>query len=185
MKPAITFASISVLLSLCTIGRSQSLPSTIKIGYADVQHVMTQMPDIKRVESDLAAVEKQLIDLVNSKTEDLKKRYEEFKRTEKTMLEPVRKITINELHQSQMNLEQLKQDSQLTLDKKHTELMKPIYEKIGKAIEAVAKEQGYSFILSSTISGQDVVMYADPAYDISDLVLKKLGAVPKTAEPKK
>lgn len=158
----------------------------LKIGYADVQYILSQLPDVKQAESNLNAVEKQLTDLVNKKTDELKLKYEAFTKTEKDMLEAARKNTINELQQMQSNLEQLKQDSQTTLEKKHADLMKPIYEKMGKAIEAVAKDEGYTFILNGHVSGQDVVMYADPAFDVSDLILKKLGATPKEpAETKK
>jgi outer membrane protein len=175
------FVATSFVSSLC-----QPSQPTLKIGYADVQYILLQLPDVKQAESNLSAVEKQLTELVNKKTEELKLKYDVFTKTEKDMLEAARKNTINELQQMQGNLEQLKQDSQATLEKKHTELMKPIYEKIGKAIEAVAKAEGYTFILNGHVSGQDIVMYADPAFDASDLILKKLGVTPKApAESKK
>jgi outer membrane protein len=165
---------------------SQPSPPNLKIGYADVEYILSQLPDVKQAESNLNAVEKQLTDLVNKKTDELKLKYEAFTKTEKDMLEAARKNTINELQQMQSNLEQLKQDSQTTLEKKHADLMKPIYEKMGKAIEAVAKDEGYTFILNGHVSGQDVVIYADPTFDVSDLILKKLGVTPKVpAEPKK
>jgi outer membrane protein len=177
----IYFVATSFISSVC-----QPSQPTLKIGYADVQYILLQLPDVKQAESNLNAVEKQLTDLVNKKTEELKVKYEAFTKAEKDMLEAARKNTINELQQMQGNLEQLKQDSQSTLEKKHTELMKPIYEKMGKAIEAVAKDESYTFILNGHVSGQDVVMYADPAFDVSDLILKKLGVTPKApAETKK
>lgn len=59
--------------------------------------------------------------------------------------------------------------------------MQPVYTKVGKAIEDVAKENGYTFILNQQIGGLDVILYGDEKNDVSDLVLKKLGVTPKPA----
>ena len=64
---------------------------------------------------------------------------------------------------------------------KQTQLMDPVYKKVGKAIEDTAKESGFNMVLSQQIGGLDVVLYADEASDISDLVLKKMGVTPKPA----
>jgi len=63
--------------------------------------------------------------------------------------------------------------------------MGPVFTKVGKAIEDVAKEQGYSFILNpQLIGGGDILLYSDEKFDISDAVLKKMGVTPKPAAAK-
>ena len=63
--------------------------------------------------------------------------------------------------------------------------MNPVFTKVGKAIEDVAKEQGYSFILNpQLIGGGDILLYSDEKYDVSDLVLKKMGITPQPAANK-
>ncbi|MDX1629935.1 MAG: OmpH family outer membrane protein, partial [Fulvivirga sp.] len=57
--------------------------------------------------------------------------------------------------------------------------MEPIYSKVGNTIEAVAKENGYTYILNGNVGGVDVVLYADDKNDVSDLVLKKMGITPE------
>ena len=60
--------------------------------------------------------------------------------------------------------------------------MEPIFVKVGKAVEAVAKENGYSFIINPQVaSGGDVLLYNDEKYNISTLVLKKMGVTPVAA----
>ena len=56
--------------------------------------------------------------------------------------------------------------------------MEPVFKKVGQAIEDVAKENGYTFILTQQIGGLDVILYADEKNDVSNLVLKKLGVTP-------
>jgi outer membrane protein len=85
----------------------------------------------------------------------------------------------------QQNIEKLQQDAQTTIQAKQTQLMEPVYKKVGKGIEDVAKENGFTFILNQQIGGLDVILYGDEKMDISDLVLKKLGVTPTAAaEPK-
>ena len=62
--------------------------------------------------------------------------------------------------------------------KKQETLMNPLYEKVGTAIEGVAKENGYTHILSARISGLDIILYGEANLDVSDLILKKMGITP-------
>ncbi|NJN50083.1 MAG: OmpH family outer membrane protein, partial [Polaribacter sp.] len=55
---------------------------------------------------------------------------------------------------------------------KQNELMRPLYAKLNEAIDAIAKANGYTQVLTS--SGNDFA-YIDLKYDITKLVLDKLG----------
>jgi outer membrane protein len=99
------------------------------------------------------------------------------------MLDAVRQNTERELTMLQENLQKLQQDAQTTIQNKQAQLMEPVYKKVGKGIEDVAKENGYTFILNQQIGGLDVILYGDEKNDVSDLVLKKLGVTPKPATP--
>jgi outer membrane protein len=94
------------------------------------------------------------------------------------MLDAVRQNTERELQQMQENLTKLQQDAQTTINNKQAQLMDPVYKKVSKAIEEVAKENAYTFVLTSQIGGLDVILYADEKSDVSDLVLKKMGVTP-------
>lgn len=61
--------------------------------------------------------------------------------------------------------------------------MAPIFVKVGKAIEEVAKENGFTYILTPQMigGGGDVILYGDEQYNISKLVLKKMGITPAPA----
>jgi outer membrane protein len=61
-------------------------------------------------------------------------------------------------------------DSQQQLLKKREELVQPILDEVNTAIQAVAKENGYQFIFD-----EQVLLYKDPAMDITKLVKTKLG----------
>ena len=60
---------------------------------------------------------------------------------------------------------------------KRDELMRPLYTMLSEAIATVAKENGYTQIL--TITGNEFA-YIDSKFDITELVLKNLGiTIPK------
>jgi outer membrane protein len=59
--------------------------------------------------------------------------------------------------------------------------MRPLYSKLSIAIQEVAKENGYTQVL--TISGNEFV-YIDEKFDITSLVMDKLGIKAPVEEDK-
>ncbi|HVA98516.1 MAG TPA: OmpH family outer membrane protein, partial [Bacteroidia bacterium] len=70
--------------------------------------------------------------------------------------------------------------AQQDIQKKNDELTKPVYDKAKKAIDEVAKEKGYKYVLDTSTG---VVLYSEPSDDILDLVKKKLGIDPNAKPP--
>lgn len=175
-----------VLLVVLGLGAiiAHAQTQTPKIGYADVDYIIEKMPEFKQVESELKTVQTQLKNQIDGKYAEFQKKYQDYQANLNTMLEAVRLNTERELQQLQQNIEKLQQDAQTTIQNKQVQLFKPIYDKVGKAIEDVSKEQGFTMILSGQVNGMDVVLYADDNANVSDLVLKKLGVtVPPATTP--
>jgi outer membrane protein len=171
-----TFVFI-VAMSFCSF-LSQAQTSS-KIGYADVDYIFSQMPESKQIDTELKSLQTQLKNQIEAKAADCRKKYQDYTQNINNMIEAVRVNTERELQQMQENLQKLQEDAQVTIQNKNNQLMAPVYEKVGKAIEETAKENGFTMVLSQQIGGLDVVLYADDASDISDLVLKKMGVTPK------
>lgn len=157
---------------------AQAQTATTKIGFADVDYIFTQMPEAKQVESELKTTQTMLKNQIEGKAQEFQKKYQEYNANLGNMLEAVRANTERELQQMQQNLEKLQQDAQTTIQNKQTQLWDPVYKKVAKAIEEVAKENAFTFILTQQIGGLDVILYADDNMDVSDLVLKKMGVTP-------
>jgi len=176
-----------VLLFALAIGtmatQAQTPTASTKIGFADVDYIFSQMPEAKQIETELNSTQTQLKNQIDGKVQEFQKKLADYQANLNTMLDAVRQNTERELTQLQENLQKLQQDAQATIDKKRNQLMEPVYKKVGKGIEDVAKENGYSFILNQQIGGLDVILYGDEKNDVSDLVLKKLGVTPKPATP--
>lgn len=149
-----------------------------KIGYADVDYIFSQMPEAKQIDTELKSTQAMLKNQIDSKAQEFQKKYTDYQNNLNTMLDAVRQNTERELQQMQANLEKLQQDAQTTIQNKQTQLMEPVYKKVGKAIEDVAKENGFTFILNQQIGGLDVILYGDEKMEISEMVLKKMGITP-------
>lgn len=151
----------------------------LKIGYADPDYILGQLPEAKQIDSELKSLQTQLKNQIDGKVAEFQKKLKDYQDNLNTMLAPVRENTERELQQLQQNLEKLQQDAQTSIQTKQSQLMAPVYQKIGKGIEDVAKENTFNLILSNQVGGLDVVLYGDDKIDVSDLVLKKLGVTPK------
>lgn len=162
---------------------AQAQTASTKVGFADVDAIFNQMPEAKQIESELKSTQTMLKNQIDAKAQDFQKKLADYNANINNMLDAVRVNTERELTQMQQNLEKLQQDAQTTIQNKQTQLMGPVYDKVGKAISDVAKENGFDLILSSQIGGLDVVLYGNDKLNVSELVLKKLGVTPKPATP--
>jgi outer membrane protein len=170
-----------VLAAGIVAAHAQTPTASSKIGFADVDYIFSQMPEAKQIDTELKSTQTQLKNQIDAKTQEFQKKFADYQANLNTMLDAVRQNTERELQQLQENLQRLQQDAQTTIQNKQAQLMEPVYKKVGLAIEEVAKENGYTFILNQQIGGLDVILYGDEKNDVSDLVLKKLGVTPKPA----
>jgi outer membrane protein len=154
-----------------------------KIAFADVDEIYNEMPESKQIETDLQSIQTQLKNQIDAKVKDFQTKFAQYQKEFNNMLPAVKENTERELQQAQQNIEKLQQDAETTVRQKQAQLMEPVYDKVNKAIEAVAGENGYSLILSARIGGLDVVLFGDEKLDVSDLVLKKMGVTPKPKTP--
>jgi outer membrane protein len=153
-----------------------------KIGSADFEYIFSQLPDSKQIEADMKTHSGQLENQAKAKYQEYTAKLEAYKAMPATTPDAIRKDKENELQGLSESIQKFQQDAQASLQKKNTELMDPVYKKVAKAIETVAKENGYTFIIGQAVVGSgDVLLYGDETYNISNLVLKKLGVTPTAA----
>lgn len=164
--------------ALITAVSMAQTPAPLKIGYADVEYIFSQMPEAKTIENELTTLRAQLKKQYDNLMADFKKKLDDYNAYGATVAPAVKQNSERELQQMQTNIQKFEEESQADLQKRNYALLGPVQEKVGKAIEAVAKEDGYSLILSSQVGQQDVILYGDEKLDVSDVILKKMGITP-------
>lgn len=174
------------LLSAVTFAQPTD-PAVQKIGYADWDYIFSEMPEYKQIESQMKTHGDQLQNQLKTKYAEYETKLKAYQAGASTMVDAVRKDKETELTQLQEGIQKFQQDAEASLRKKQTDLTEPVFAKVGKAIETVAKENGYTFIINpQLVGGGDILLYTDEKYNISLLVLKKMGITPvaSTTQPK-
>ncbi|MBK7649748.1 MAG: OmpH family outer membrane protein [Flammeovirgaceae bacterium] len=175
------------LLLFCTIALTTQAQEAQKLGYADWQFIFSQLPETKQIENELKTHGTQLENQLKAKSQELETKYKAYQGMPVTTPDAIRADKERELQGMQESIQKFQQDAETSLRNKQTALMDPVFKKVGKAIEEVAKENPYTFIINpqSMSSGEDILLYSDEKYNISNLVLKKLGVTPKPEAEKK
>jgi len=175
----------SIIFSVVAFAGLAQQPVTQKIGYADWDYIFSQLPEFKQIDSELKAHRVQLESQMEAKQKDLETKYKAYQALPATTPDAIRADKTRELEGLQESIQKFQQDAQTSFGNKQNALMEPVFSKVGKAIEETAKENGFSFIINPQLmQGGDILLYSDDKYNISDMVLKKLGITAvKTTPP--
>src|SRR6478609_5561497 len=107
------------------VANAQTAP--LKIGYADVEYIFSQMPEAKQMDAELQTLQAQLKKQYDSKVAEFQKKLQEYQQFGTTVPDAVKQNSERELQQLQQNIKKLEQDSQTDLQKKQVSLMEPVY----------------------------------------------------------
>jgi outer membrane protein len=147
-----------------------------KIGHADWAYIFGHLPEVKQIQRDLKSHELQLQNKLNAGMKDFESKVQAYRSLPNDTPGSVIKERETELLYFEDSLKKLREEAQASLRKKEMDLMAPVFEKVGKTIEVVARENGYSYIFNPQVmGGGDVLLFSDEKDNISDLVLKKMG----------
>ncbi len=172
---------LSLLVAIMASAFTLSAQDALKIGYTNADYVLSLLPEAKQIDADLKAYEKQLQNSLQAKYNDYQTKMAEYQENAATWDDLIRTNKEEELTSLQQNIQKFTQDAEQSMANKRNQLLKPVYEKIGTAIENVAKENNYTHIFSAGAPGFDVLLYAREQDDVSNLILKKLGITPPAA----
>ncbi len=159
--------------------------SPVKIGYTNVDYVLSQMPESKQIESDLKAYSSQLEAQLKSKYTEFETKGQAYQKGAATMTDVVKADKEKELMALRSSIEEFQKNADASLQKKQQSLMEPALDKLQKAIDDVAKENGYTYVFNSDagFGTTPVLLHGPEDGNISDLVLKKMGVTPGKPAP--
>ncbi|MEO6188074.1 MAG: OmpH family outer membrane protein [Ginsengibacter sp.] len=158
-----------VLISSIFCGFSNSVVAQ-KIGFISADEVIQLMPEAAEVQSQLDQYQKSLYQNAQDKQTALNEAVQKFYKDSVTMSASLKEVKRTELQKQVQDLSGEDQKIQNQFDQKRQELSMPIQKKLQTAIEDVAKENGYTYVLP-----REALIVMPPANDIAPLVRKKLG----------
>ena len=144
-----------------------------KIGHFNSIELMTQLPAYKSAQTSLETFAKMKKTELSTVEEKLIADYEQFlKKVNAGEIAPIeQERKAREFEQRQRELEEAHVKAQQAAVQKETDLIKPLEDKLKAAMDAVAAENGYDYIIDTSVGR---VVYADPAGDITQLLKAKM-----------
>jgi outer membrane protein len=162
-----------------------------KIGWIDSQEIMKQYPDAVEAQGKLDALVAQWQSEINKKQAEFQQEADDYQKRRLVLPEQAQIQEENKLSDMQKQIADLRNKHfgpNGDLYQQQNAIMKPVQEKILQAIQEVAKDGDYDYVFDK--SGQVLLMYSNPKYDLTQQVLDKLkttinkpGTVPPTSVP--
>lgn len=146
---------------------------TGKVGYVDVENVISQLPEYKQLEVKLQETRKKFSDDLFARQQNFENLYTAYMQNGKSMSDSSRVKAENQLQQMDAEMQQFRQDAQNTFENTKKLFLGPVYLKLGGVIRDVAIENGYTIILPYRVGQSELLLHSDPKNDVSDLVIKK------------
>ncbi len=169
------FIKVGILILLFS-AINLSAQTKQKIGHINSEELLQAMPARDSVKTKIETLAKILDTQLKTMESELQTKYTEYMSKEKEYTDLIKQTKQKELNELQTRIQEFQQNAQDELQKKQNELLSPIIDKAKKAIEDVAKENGYSYIFDASQSIGSV-LYSDKSDDITVLVKKKLGLI--------
>ncbi len=163
---------LHVLIVVACLLSAGSISAQTKIAYIRIDDIVGVMPELGRDKVNMDTVGQQyvkdsIMPRLNYVQGEYQRKLQEYADTTKP--KGVRDQILKDLQSYKDELDGADALIQQVQQYHQNELLKPYYAKAKKAIEQVAKEKGYTHVLSS-----DIFLVAPEADDISMAVLKKL-----------
>lgn len=163
-------------LLLLTLLMTVSLgASAQKFALVDMQYILKNIPNYEMMNEQLETVSKrwqQEVKTLQDEAEMLYKKYQSDLVFLTSEQKRDREQTIIQTEQKAADLQGKYFGPEGELFKKRSEMIKPLQDEIWQAIKEIAQQNSFQLVLDRSTSG---IVFANPAIDISDQVLSKLG----------
>lgn len=147
----------------------------MKIGYTNVEYIMSLMPEMEQIDADIQDYSNQLGQQIQTKNQNFQQQLQTYQQSAQTMTEEARATRERELQQMQQEMQKFQQDAESSYQRKLQELLEPVQTKVYNAINSVAAENNYTHVFSESAGQAPVLLYTKDNDPFTDLVLSKLG----------
>lgn len=141
-----------------------------KIGYISADEIMVSMPEAARIDTALNQYQQALYQDAQARQTAFNEAVAKFYKDSTTMSPSLKEVTRTNLQKQVQELSGADQNIQQQMQQKQQELLGPVQRRLLTAIQDVAKENGYAYVLP-----KESLLVAPPGDDIAPLVRRKLG----------
>jgi len=147
-----------------------------KYAIIDTKYILDKMPDYKTAQAQLDNIAKTWQKEIDDLQSDLDKMYKNYDAEQVMLSDDLKKKREDQLFMKEKSVRDLQRQRfgfEGDLFKKRQELIQPIQNRVYNAVQKLAVQRSYDFILDK--SEGITVIFADPKLEKSDDVLRELG----------
>lgn len=165
-----------ILLVICSIFVLAVGAIAQRYAIVDTKYILDKIPDYKEAQKKLDEFSVQWQKEIDTKQAELDRMYKNFEAEQVLLSDELKKKREDELFVREKELRDLQRQRfgfEGDLFKRRQDLVKPIQDKVYNAIQKIAVNRQYDFILDK--SEGITIIFADPKLDRSEDVLRELG----------
>ncbi len=147
----------------------QTANAQAKVAHVDVNEIMTKMPAILDAQNQLQKLGETYNNDYNTMVQEYKAKIEKYEKEAPQQTDATNQARQSEVQDMAKRISEFQENAQKELQKKETDLMKPLVEKIKASIEKVGKAKGFQYVMNS----ENLLLKDGP--DITADVKKDLG----------
>ncbi|MGZ3820916.1 MAG: OmpH family outer membrane protein [Mucilaginibacter sp.] len=150
-----------------------------RFAFVDSDYILKHIPEYAAAQKQLSALSDQWQKEVDSRSLEIERLYKSYEADQVLMTADMKKhreaeITDKEKAVKEFQRQKFGPDGELS--KRSTALIKPIQDRLTKAIQAVAESENLDMIFDK--NSEVIMLYANPRYDKSADVIIRLGLKP-------
>lgn len=130
--------------------------------------ILVNLKEYPKLVKLIEAYQKQLVSEYEVKSLEFETLLDDYKEKEESLPEQEAAEKMQQLQGLNKELEQMRNEFEQKIFDKEKELLKPLNEKIQKAIKEVASEQGYTHVVE-----KKNFYYIDTSFDATELIINK------------
>lgn len=143
-----------------------------KIAHINASELLAVMPEAKTASTQLEQYGAELDKGQRALVDEYNKQMRTLDSTADKLTQVVKDQKVKEIQDIQKRIQQYNADAEKKIGEKKQELLKPVLDKAKKAIEDVAKEKGYGYVIDNS---DGILLVFPAADDLLPAVKTKLG----------
>jgi len=150
-----------------------------RFAYVDSDYILQHMPEYASAKKQLASLSEQWQKEVDSRYQEVDRLYKAYQADQVLMTADMKKrreAEIVEKEKAAKDFQRQKFGPEGELPQRSTNTIKPIQDKVSKAVQAVAEADNLDMILDK--NSEVIMLFASPRLNKSDAVITRLGLKP-------
>jgi len=161
-------STLAILVFLITV----TVTAQSKVAHIDSQQLISEMPEVVNAQKELERIQKTYTTEIESSIKEYQTKFQTYTADAENQTEVTNAARQKELAGMEQNINQFRETAGQDIQKKQAELMRPLIDKARAAIQKIAKQQGFDYVLDAAPGGSVIMAEGK---DLMADVKKELG----------